>query len=140
MSLFFQGVQGIQVYNTYKTYTDFTSIWPGTNWGTRTLQAWSPTNTSSAIPALTLVDRNNENRTSTYYLENGSYLKLRNIQIGYNLRNALSAIKVQRARVFIQANNLFTVKSKSYTATDPENPSGAYPIPAITTIGLDLSF
>jgi TonB-linked SusC/RagA family outer membrane protein len=140
MSLFFQGVQGIQVYNTYKTYTDFSSIWPGTNWGTRTLKAWSPTNTSSTIPALTLVDRNNENRTSTYYLENGSYLKLRNIQIGYNLRNALSAIKVQRARVFIQANNLFTVKSKSYTATDPENPGGAYPIPAITTIGLDLSF
>jgi hypothetical protein len=67
-------------------------------------------------------------------------LKLRNIQIGYNLKDALRAIKVQRARIFLQANNLFTVKSKSYTATDPENPGGAYPIPAITSIGLDLSF
>jgi hypothetical protein len=45
MALFFQGVQGIQVYNSYKNYTDFTSIWPGTNWGTRTLNAWSPSNT-----------------------------------------------------------------------------------------------
>jgi TonB-linked SusC/RagA family outer membrane protein len=140
MAVFLQGVQGIKVYNSYKNYTDFTSIWPGTNWGTRTLNAWSPTNTGSTIPALTLVDRNNENRTSTYYLENGSYLKLRNIQIGYNLKDALRTIKVQRARIFVQANNLFTVKSKSYTATDPENPGGAYPIPAITSIGLDLSF
>ncbi len=140
LALFFQGVQGIQVYNMYKNYTDFSSIWPGTNWGTRVLDAWSPTNANSTIPALTLVDRNNEGRTSTYYLENGSYLKLRNLQIGYNLKNALRAIKIQNARVYLQGNNLFNVKSKSYTATDPENPNGAYPIPAITSIGLDLSF
>lgn len=140
VALFFQGVQGIQVYNSYKNYTDFTSIWPGTNWGQRVLKAWSPTNTGSTIPALTLVDRNNEARTSNYYLENGSYMKLRNLQIGYNLKDALKKFKVQRARIYLQANNLFTVKSKSYTATDPENPYGAYPIPAITSIGLDLSF
>lgn len=137
---FFQGVQGIKVYNTYKTYTDFSSIWPGTNWGTRVLNAWSPQNTSSTIPALTLVDNNNEGRTSTYFLENGSYMKLRNLQIGYNLKNALRKIKIQNARIYIQGSNLFTVKSKSYTATDPENPSGAYPIPSITSIGLDLIF
>lgn len=140
LALFFQGVQGIQAYNTYKLYTDFSSINTGTNWGTRVLNAWSPTNTDSTIPALTLVDRNNEGRTSTYYLENGSYLKLRNFQIGYNLKNALRKIKIQNARIYLQGNNLFTVKSKSYTATDPENPNGAYPIPAITSIGLDLSF
>jgi hypothetical protein len=67
-------------------------------------------------------------------------MKLRNAQIGYNLKDALRKIKVQRARIYVQANNLFTVKSKSFTATDPENPSGAYPIPTITSIGLDLSF
>lgn len=140
LALFFQGVQGIQVYNSYKNYTDFSSIWPGTNWGTRVLNAWSPTNTNSTIPALTLVDRNNEGRTSSYYLENGSYFKLRNLQIGFNLKNALRTIKIQNARVYLQGNNLFTIKSKSYTATDPENPNGAYPIPTITSIGLDLSF
>jgi len=140
LALFFQGVQGIQVYNSYKNYTDFSSIWPGTNWGVRTLDAWSPTNTKSSIPALTLVDRNNEARTSTYYLENGSYMKLRNIQIGYNLKNVLKKLKLRSARIFVQGNNLFTIKNKSYTATDPENPYGAYPIPAITSIGLDLSF
>jgi hypothetical protein len=138
--MFFQGVQGIQVYNTYKEYTDFTSIWPGTNWGTRTLDAWSPQNLKSTIPALTLVDNNDEARTSTYFLENGSYMKLRNLQIGYNLKNVLRKLKIQNARIYLQGNNLFTVKSKSYTGSDPENPSGAYPIPAITSIGLDLTF
>jgi TonB-linked SusC/RagA family outer membrane protein len=139
LALFFQGVQGIQVYNTYKTYTDFTSLWPGTNWGTRVLNAWTPQNPKSTIPALTLVDNNNEGRTSTYFLENGSYMKLRNLQIGYNLKNALRKLKIQNARIYLQGSNLFTVKSKAYTATDPENPSGAYPIPSITSIGIDLS-
>lgn len=140
LAAFFQGVQGLQVYNSYKTYTDFTSLWPGTNWGTRVLQAWTPQNTSSKIPALTLVDANNEGRTSTYFLENGSYLKLRNLQIGYNLSDLLRGAKIKNARIYLQGSNLFTVKSKSYTATDPENPGGAYPIPAITSIGVDLTF
>jgi len=140
LSAFFQGVQGIKVYNTYKTYTDFTSLWPGTNWGTRVLGAWTPQHPGSSIPALTLVDNNNEGRTSTYFLENGSYLKLRNLQVAYNLNKLLKGAKLRNARIYIQANNLFTVKSKGYTATDPENPGGAYPIPAITSVGLDLTF
>jgi TonB-linked SusC/RagA family outer membrane protein len=140
LAAFFQGVQGIQVYNTYKTYTDFSSLWPGTNWGTRVLNAWSPQNTKSAIPALSLVDANNEGRTSTYYLENGSYMKLRNLQLGYELGDLLKGAGIKKARVYLQGSNLFTIKSKSYTAADPENPSGAYPIPAITSLGIDLTF
>ncbi len=140
ISAFFQGVQGIKVYNTFKFYTDFSSINPGTNWGTRVLNAWSPQNTNSTIPALTLVDANNEGRTSTYFLENGSYLKLRNLQIGYNLGNVLKCIKTKNARIFIQGTNLFTFKSKSFTATDPENPNNAYPLPVTCTVGVDLSF
>ncbi|MBE9583208.1 TonB-dependent receptor [Mucilaginibacter sp. JRF] len=137
---FLQGVQGLQVYNSYKTYTDFASIWPGGNWGARTLNAWSPQNSGSTIPALTLVNTNDENRTSTYFIENGSYLKLRNLQIGYNLKDILKTIKVQNARVFFQGANLFTIKSKGYTAADPENPGNGYPVPAIVTLGLDMSF
>ena len=140
LTAFFQGVQGIQVYNTYKTYTDFTSLWPGTNWGTRVLNAWTPQNPKSTIPALTLVDNNNEGRTSTYFLENGSYMKLRNLQLGYDLGDVLKGAKIKNARVYLQGSNLFTVKSKSYTASDPENPTGAYPIPSITSLGIDLTF
>lgn len=139
LSFFLQGIQGIQVYNTYKTYTDFSSIWPGTNWGTRTLDAWTPQHPDASIPALTLVDRNNENRTSTYFLESGSYLKLRNLQVGYSFQHLFSK-HLQTARIYLQGSNLLTLKSRTFTATDPENPNNAYPIPVIGTIGFNLSF
>lgn len=139
LSFFLQGIQGLQVYNTYKTYTDFSSLWPGTNWGQRTLSAWTPQHPDATIPALTLVDRNNENRTSTYFLEPGSYLKLRNLQLGYSFQHLFSK-RLQTARVYIQGSNLLTFKSRKFTATDPENPNNAYPIPVIGTIGLNLSF
>jgi len=140
LSAFFQGVQGIQVYNSYKTFTDFSSLWPGSNWGPRVLDSWTPQNPTSSIPALTLANTNDEGRTSTYFLENGSYLKLRNLQIDYNLKDLLKPLKIQSARIFLQAVNLLTIKSKNYTATDPENPGNGYPLPMITTIGIDLSF
>lgn len=140
LSFFLQGVQGIDVNNTFKTFTDFSSLWVGSNWGDRTLSAWTPTNTGSTIPALTLVNRNNEGRSSTYFFENGSYMKLRNIQLGYNLKNALRNVGVQTARVFLQGSNLITIKSKGFTAADPEAPGTSFPIPAIVTAGFNVSF
>ncbi|MBX7126091.1 MAG: TonB-dependent receptor [Cyclobacteriaceae bacterium] len=140
-SVFFQGVTGIQYYNAYKTYTDFASLWPGTNWGTRTLNAWSPQNTSSTIPRLTIIDSNNEGRVSTYFIENASYMKLRNVQVSYRLPESINKrLKTTGARVYLQGQNLFTFKSKHYTAPDPENPNYAFPIPAIVTCGLNVSF
>ncbi|WP_428331067.1 SusC/RagA family TonB-linked outer membrane protein [Mucilaginibacter sp.] len=140
LTFFFQGVQGGLVYNNYKYLTDFTSLAPGSNWGNRVLNAWTPQNPNSTIPALTLVDRNNEGRYSSYFLESGSYLKLRNIQLAYDLKNAFKKIKLQRATVYIQASNLLRFKSSSYTAPDPENPANAYPIPVITTVGVNFSY
>jgi TonB-linked SusC/RagA family outer membrane protein len=140
LTFFFQGVEGGLVYNSYKYLTDFTSLAPGSNWGTRTLNAWTPQNPNSTIPALTLVDANNEGRYSSYFLESGSYLKLRNIQLAYNLKSVLKKAKLQRATVYIQASNLLKFKSSSYTGPDPENPGNAYPIPVITTIGVNFSY
>ncbi|SFT23725.1 SusC/RagA family TonB-linked outer membrane protein [Mucilaginibacter polytrichastri] len=140
LTFFLQGVQGNSVYNTYKVLTDFTSLQPGANWGSRVLQAWTPQNPNSTIPALTTVDRNNEGRGSTYFVENGSYLKLRNIQLGYDLKKALKGLKIRDARVFIQASNLLTIKSSSYSATDPENAVNNFPIPIVTTLGVNVTF
>ncbi|MEO5893617.1 MAG: TonB-dependent receptor [Ferruginibacter sp.] len=139
-SFFLQGIQGNDVFNDFKTFTDFSSLWVGSNWGERTLSAWTPSNTNSKIPALTLVNRNNEGRTSTYFYENGSYLKLRNIQLGYNLKSLFKTNKIQNARIFVQGINLLTIKSKSFTAADPEIPNQAFPIPAMGTIGFNISF
>jgi TonB-linked SusC/RagA family outer membrane protein len=138
LNFFFQGIN-VKVQNEFKTYTDFSSLWTGTNWGERTLDAWTPQNTSSDIPALTLVDRNNEGRFSTYFIENGSYLKLRNAQIGYNFKS-LNNLKIQSARLYLQGSNLFTIKSKSFTGPDPEIPNFAFPVPVIGTIGLNVTF
>ncbi|HLA52231.1 MAG TPA: SusC/RagA family TonB-linked outer membrane protein, partial [Flavitalea sp.] len=140
LSFFLQGVKGIDVYNDNITYTDFSSLWPGTNWGARVLDAWTPSNTGSSIPALTLVNKNDEGRTSTYYVENGSYLRLRNVQLSYTLRDKLKSLRFQSAQIFIQGSNLFMVKSKSISATDPESVNNAYPIPSMGTIGLNLTF
>jgi TonB-linked SusC/RagA family outer membrane protein len=145
LAAFFQGISGAQVYNQYKNLTDFTSIWPGTNFGTRTLDAWSPTNTSSTIPMLTLTDTNNEGRYSSYFIENGSYLKLRNLQLGYSLpKKTLDFLKISKAKIYIQGQNLLTLKdnkgSDKYTGVDPENPNFAYPIARSFTVGLNVTF
>ena len=139
ISLFFQGVKGVMVNNGTKIYTDFSSLWPGTNWGSRTLNAWTPDNPSSSIPALTLVDRNDEGRFSTYYLEPGSYIRLRNIQAGYDLSALSNRIRIKRAKVYLQSSNLLTIKSKKFTGPDPEAPNSTYPIPVIWTLGLNVS-
>lgn len=139
VSVFFQGVQGVVVNNSSKIYTDFSSLWPGTNWGKRTQDAWTPQNTGSNIPALTLVDRNDEGRFSTYYLEPGSYLRLRNVQIGYNLTSLVNKISIKRARIFLQGSNLLTLKNSKYSGPDPEAPNSTFPIPAIYTAGLNIT-
>lgn len=140
---FFQGVQGVDIISDLKKETD---IWAGLNIGflnkgTRLLDAWSQTNPSSDIPAVTLSDNNNEKRVSTYWVENGSYLKLRTIQLGYNLPKSLtSKLAMQRLRIYLSAQNLFTIKSSSFTGVDPENPNYGYPIPLNVTFGINLTF
>ncbi len=143
-SFFFQGVQGIEVYNDMKYRTDFVGQWTGANFGARTLDAWSPKNKDSNIPALSLSDKNNENRPSTYYVENGSYLKLRHFQIGYTLPDKmLERVGLSHLKVYLRGENVFMIKDTNgddqFTAPDPENPDMAYPRPRKFILGLNLS-
>lgn len=143
LTVFFQGVGGVQVITDLKKETD---IWAGLNIGflnkgTRLLDAWSPTNPNSNIPALSLSDNNNEKRVSTYWVEDGSFLKLRNIQLGYNLpKLACEKMKMQNWRWFLSAQNVFTIHSKNFTGVDPENPNYGYPIPLTVTLGTKVTF
>jgi TonB-dependent starch-binding outer membrane protein SusC len=144
LSAFFQGVQGIYVFNGIKTFTDFVGANSGMNYGMRVLDAWTPQNTTSSIPALSLVNANNETRTSTYFIENASYLKLRNLQLGYNLPGLMHKYGVSDMRVYLMCQNLLTIKKNSgknkYTGPDPENPSNLYPRPTSYTIGINITF
>lgn len=105
------------------------------------LDAWTPQNPNSTIPALSRDDVNNEKRVSTYFVEDGSFLKLRNIQLGYNLPEKVTKkLKMERLRFYLSAQNVLTIKSKDFTGVDPENPNFGYPIPLNVTFGINVSF
>lgn len=141
LAIFFQGIYGGQIRNGYKIFTDFTSVNVGSNYGARTLEAWTPQNTSSTIPALTRIDNNNEARESTYLWEPADYLKLRNLTLGYSLsEEIMSRMGLSAARFFIQGQNLFMIKNDETVAQDPETPNATFPIPRRLTFGLNLTF
>ena len=114
----------------------------GSNKGVRVLDAWLPNvNANSSIPMLTTNNTGDEGRTSSYFVENGSYAKLRSLQLGYSLPSKLlSKLRMTKARVYVSGQNLATIKSSSLTCTDPENANWAYPIPTSVSFGLQLSF
>jgi TonB-linked SusC/RagA family outer membrane protein len=143
LTMFWQGVQGVDVISDLKRETD---LWTGVNIGNlnkgkRMLDAWSPTNPGSNIPAASTKDDNNEKRVSSYYVENGSFAKLRNLQIGYNFpKEIYEKMYMQRLRLYVSAQNLLCIKAKSFTGVDPENANFGYPIPLNVTFGLNVSF
>ena len=142
-TMFWQGVQGVDVISDLKKETD---LWAGLNItnlnkGRRLLDAWSPLNPNSNIPAVSTMDNNNEKRVSSYFVENGSFAKLRNIQLGYNFSpNICDTLHISRLRLYLSAQNLLTIKSKNFTGVDPENPNFGYPIPLNVTCGVNVSF
>ena len=143
LTMFWQGVQGVDVISDLKKETD---LWSGLNIGflnkgKRVLDAWSSINFDSNIPALSRSDINNEKRVSTYFVENGSFLKLRNVQIGYNVPKAFSQkLKMDHLRFYVSAQNILTIKSKEFTGVDPENANYGYPIPMNLTFGVNVGF
>ena len=143
LTMFWQGVQGVDVISDLKKETD---LWSGLNIsnlnkGRRLLDAWTPLNNGSNIPAISTMDNNNDKRVSSYFVENGSYAKLRTIQLGYNFPKSIyEKLYLTRLRAYVSAQNLLTIKSKKFTGVDPENANFGYPIPLNITFGLNLSF
>ncbi|MBQ2073559.1 MAG: TonB-dependent receptor, partial [Bacteroidaceae bacterium] len=143
-TMFWQGEVGRDVIT--KDLKLETDLWAGTNVpnlnkGTRLLDAWTPNNPTSLIPALTSTPVGLESAMSSYYVENGSYAKLRTIQFGYNLpKNALKKIFLSRLRFYLSAQNVLTIKSGKFSGVDPENAGYGYPIPLNVTFGLNASF
>lgn len=142
LTMFWQGVYNTDVINDQKFHTDFWSVnETGSNKGIRLLDAWSPLNTDSNIPALSITDNNWESRMSTYFVEKGSYLKLRMLQLGYSLPKVYSKkIGLEQFRLYVSGQNLLTIKSKSFTGIDPETPGFGYPIPMTFTAGVNVTF
>ena len=138
MSMFMTGMVR-DAYNNSKFYTDFFQLWTG-NHGTKLLDAWDPvTNPGSNIPALTAVNRNDEGRMSDYFIEDGSYLKLKSLVIGYTLPlNITTKLKMRSLRVYVQGQDLFTITG--YSGADPEGLGYPYPLPRSFSFGLNIGF
>lgn len=135
-SLFGSGVAGKSGFDAYSMFNNL--MRSRENVGPGVFNGWTPTNTNTNVPALTLRDNNSETRTSDYFMVNTSYFKMRNIQLGYTLR----PVKVlERLRLFAMFENMFWFKSNSYQGPDPEridlNP---IPIPKTYTFGINASF
>ena len=143
LTMFWQGVQGVDVISDLKKETD---LWSGLNIsnlnkGQRLLDAWSRTNMDSNIPAISTMDNNNEKRVSSYFVENGSYAKLRTIQLGYNFPKSITEkLFMERLRMYLSAQNLITIKGSKFSGVDPENANFGYPIPVNITFGINVSF
>ena len=90
---------------------------------------------------LTRIDNNNEARQSTYFWEPADYLKLRNLTLGYSLgADQLQKLRMNGARIYVHAQNLFTIKPGETVAQDPETPNATFPVPRRYTIGVDVTF
>lgn len=140
-NMFWQGVEGGQIRNNWRIFTDFTSLNIGSNYGDRVLNAWTPENSQSDVPALTLIDNNGEGRQSSFFYEDASYLKLRNLSVGYSPDESfLNDYGIKSARIFLQGSNLLTITPSGTLSQDPETPNEVFPIARRITIGLNVSF
>lgn len=149
LSAFFTGDFGFDVYNTTKRQLDFMTFGgTSTNRGVSVLDAWTPTHAHASVPALTVVDNNNEGRMSTYYVEDGSYLKLKYVKLKYDLPDKwITKFGASALSIYGQVENLFTITG--YSGLDPELPLGdygarvdtaPYPMARTFSMGLNLKF
>ena len=149
LDMFFAGDFGFDIQNHMKRQLysmSYSNL--ATNRAADILNAWSETNTGSDIPALSLTDDNNEARFSTYYVENGSYMKMKYLKLSYSLpKKIIGKIGATKLDVFGQVENVFTITK--YKGLDPELlpgeygariDNGAYPRPRTFTLGLNLQF
>ncbi|WP_188507421.1 SusC/RagA family TonB-linked outer membrane protein [Parapedobacter pyrenivorans] len=146
-AVFFNGLAGKKLnVQGWKSWTDIYALsTSGENYGTRLLDAWTPTNTNTTIPAISINNYNDEGRFSTYYVETGSYMKIRNMELGYTLPTALlDQVRMKRVRLALRADNVLLIKKtwgdSPYTGLDPETPGSGYPLPFSMTFTINVSF
>ncbi len=149
LSTFFTGDFGFDIYNATKGQLYLMSYGDvSTNRSADILNAWTPTNTNTDIPALAAADDNNETRMSTWYVEDGSYLKMKYIKLDYKLpAKILRPIGATSLGVYAQLENVFTITK--YKGLDPELPLGAYgarvdrgpyPRSRVVSLGVNINF
>ena len=138
-SVFGSGVAGRIGVDSYMFWNNF--VQGRDNAGLGVLNAWTPQNTSSTIPSLSLV--NNFTDTSDYIFRNNSYFKIRNLQVGYSLPTDIigKMAGMTGLRIYLQGENLFWFTPKGYIGADPERIDvNRIPVPTVYSVGLNINF
>jgi TonB-dependent starch-binding outer membrane protein SusC len=141
LGIFLQGVYGNKIFNYWRSY----SVFPG-KYGAGSTDTWSPSNTNAKLPIFTQdgLNSTNDAQPSSFFVENGSYMRIKNIQLGYTF---LKIKGINKLRFYVQGFNLLTLTH--YSGLDPEindgNPrnigvdfGGAYPPARKLLIGVNL--
>ncbi|MDE6637148.1 MAG: TonB-dependent receptor [Muribaculaceae bacterium] len=144
LSLFFNSIIR-DAWNNSKYYTDFFPLWTG-NHGTQLLEAANAYENylttgryTSDIPAPSVDNSNSENDGSEYYIENGSFIRLKTLSLGYSLPQSVrTKLHLNSARVYFQAQNVFTITK--YSGADPEGLGYPYALPRQYTFGIQFGF
>jgi TonB-linked SusC/RagA family outer membrane protein len=143
LSFFIQGVQGNDVYNLNRFLTE-SALYSASNGSTRVLNRWTGPGTSNDVPRAVTGDPNRNLRVSTYYIEDGSYVRLKNLTFGYSLpQSVVKLVAAKQLRVYFTAQNLVTLTK--YTGFDPEVSTtgidiGVYPQSRVLMGGVNIGF
>src|SRR5690606_31258734 len=149
-SVFLYGSQGNEIYSSVRRGLDFFGHYPQWNKSRNLLNAWTPENKNTSIPRVESAESfSTSGVNSSYFVEDGSFLKVRTVVLGYTVNsNYLNRIKISRLRFYAQAANLFTITE--YSGLDPEIgggsaafgiDNGGYPTDEMNlSLGLSITF
>jgi TonB-linked SusC/RagA family outer membrane protein len=150
LTAFFFGSQGNEIFNYLRWWTDF---WPSFQNQKSTdllYNSWTPERPNATTPkASNKSNFSNNTQSVSYYVENGSFLRLRNLQLGYTLPQTIAGrVGLSRARIYLQGVNLFTITK--YSGLDPDLnigddrafgiDLGQYPLVKQYIVGLNIGF
>jgi len=119
LTAFFYGSYGNDIFNYNKWWVDFWPSFQGQKSTDLLYNSWTPTNTGATVPKASNTSNFSTNTVSnSYYVEDGSFFRLKNLQLGYTFPKTILGNVFSNMRVYIQAVNLFTITK--YSGLDPE--------------------
>ena len=150
LGAYFYSSIGNKIFNVSKWFTDFYPSFQGAAISSRVKDSWTPTNTGATIPIFESASNFSTNtQANSFYVEDGSFLRLQNVTLGYTLpSNLLDRFKLTKLRISASANNLFTLSG--YSGLDPAVGGAAdtnfgidvgnYPVTRGYTVGINIGF
>ncbi len=142
LSIFVQGLAGHKIFNANRIWQEGMSV--AQNQTTAVLDRWTPENTGASIPRAIYNDPNKNSRGSDRFIEDGSYVRIKNVTLGYTLPKAYTEkLKLTTARIYASGQNLYTFTN--YSGIDPEvGVNGidfnVYPVTRTISFGVNVSF